>query len=126
MTNNCKIDFMTQRIVITNSFYKNAQFYGTPEFNMLLDLQNKLPSFHIELQYHSPRKSNVWYPTYSQMEELILRTSNDEASVRELQEIIELARVTHKGYNMVRRWFMNRYGDTRELVEDDYHGYMAA
>ena len=113
MANNCKVDFMSKEIRISKTFYNAAQVYGTEEFGTLLDLQTKLPAFKIVFQNHPTPKCKVWYPTYTQMMEYInFTTSGDQAAITELHDTIELARITGKGYNMVRRWFCEKYGDT--------------
>ena len=53
MANNCKVDFMTKEIRITKNFYKKAQIVGTMEFNTMIALQEKLPSFNIVFQNNS-------------------------------------------------------------------------
>lgn len=111
MTNNCKVDFMNKEISVTKSFFKAAQVYGSDEFYVMMDLQAKLPTFKITFQNHSQPNNKVWYPSYSQMEEYIAHVSKGNSEeIKGLLEEIELARITGKGYNMVRKWFMEKYG----------------
>ena len=118
MANNCKVDFMTKEIRITKNFYKKAQVVGSMEFHTMIDLQEKLPTFNIVFQNHPKPLNNVWYPTYSQMVEYIrLVTKDDEDAISELYDTIKLARITGKGYNMVRRWFQEKYSSAFERVE---------
>ena len=117
MTNNCKVDFMNKEISVTRSFIKASQIYGSDEFYMMMDLQAKLPTFKITFQNHSQPINKVWYPSYSQMEEYIAHVSKGNSEeIKGLLEVIELARITGKGYNMVRKWFMERYGNCPEGV----------
>ena len=112
MTTNCKVDFVTKEIRISKSFYKASQIVGTEEFHTMVQLQDKLPSFKIVLQKHPKPRCEVWYPTYTQMMDYIRFTTRENDGVlSELNDTIQLARITGKGYNMVRRWFIERYGD---------------
>lgn len=118
MNNNCKVDFFTRKIVVTKKFYKSAQTYGSYEFETLLSIQNRLPGFTLEI---APALNNckALYPSYQQMHEFIELTTKDDVAVNKLHEIIELARINRKGYNMVRRWFMDRYGHSYCNEEPD-------
>ena len=120
MANNCKVDFMTQEIRVTKSFYKAAQIFGTEEFNTMVDLTTKLPSYIIVFQDHSQPIRKVWQPTYSQMMEYIsLTTHEDSAAIDELWETVKLARLTGMGYSMVRRWFMEKYSEAYASVNSE-------
>ncbi len=112
MTNNCKVDFMTKEIRVTKSFYKAAQIFGTEEFNTMVDLTTKLPTYKIVFQDHSQPIRKVWQPTYlAMMEYISLTTHEDSAAIDELWETVKLARLTGMGYSMVRRWFMEKYSE---------------
>lgn len=119
MDNNCKIDFMKKEIRITKRFYKESQQFGTQACDMMLTLQAKLPNFRISLQ-EAP-KCRTYMPTYSQMEDTIRMMVDDyEAAMCEWEEIRNLARVTGKGYNMVRSWFVEKYDPNRIGFEKEY------
>ena len=113
MANNCKVDFINKEIIITRKFYTAAQRFGTQEFEILCQLQEKMPNFRIVLQpVHKPMFRTCWQPTYTQMGEIIRIKTHDEEAVSKLHEIIALARASGKGYGMVRRWFLENYGET--------------
>ena len=118
---NCKVDFKNKEIRITKNFYKASQTIGTNEFETMIELQQKLPSFKIVFLNEFRRGNQIWNPTYQQMFDFISFTTkgNDEA-IAELHETIEVARITGKGYNMVRRWFMDRYRESLEYEKNDW------
>ena len=119
MDNNCKIDFMNKEIRITKKFYKESQRFGTKAFDMMLELQAKLPNFRILVQ-EAP-KCHTYMPTYYQMEDTIRMMAEDfEAAMREWDEVRNLARMTGKGYNMVRSWFVAKYDLNRIGYEKEY------
>ena len=116
---NCKIDFMNKEIQITKRFYKESQAIGTEAFRTMLDLQAKLPSFRIRLQ--EVPKCHPYMPTYYQMEDTIRAIAQDpDVELREWEHVRNMARLTGQGYNMVRRWFVEKYGPDRIGVEKEY------
>ena len=125
MTNpsNIKVDFMTKEIRVTKSFYKAAQNPETYEFCKMIELQTKLPDYKIVFQDRPITANKIWYPTYSQMTEYIMHVTNrNEDALADLHDTIKLARINGKGYNMVRRWFFDRYGewsDNSVMTESD-------
>ena len=111
MNNRCKIDFINREICVTKSYYRTAQCPGTEEFETLVQLQAKLPDYRIVIQ-EPLRSKQCWYPTYAQMMDYIrVKNDNVENELSKLQEIIVFARAVGRGYNMVRRWFMQQYGE---------------
>ncbi len=113
MTNsNCKVDFIAREIRVTKSFYKAAQIPDTNEFCKMIELQAKLPGYIIVFQDRPITAKKIWYPTYSQMVDYVKSVTNeDKDALAELHDAIMIARMTGEGYNMVRRWFFDRYGD---------------
>ena len=119
MDNNCKIDFVNKEIRITKKFYKESQHFGTKAFDMMLELQAKLPTFRLLIQ--EAQKCHTYMSTYYQMEETIRMMAEDfEAAMREWDEVRNLAHLTGKGYNMVRSWFMEKYDPNRIGYEKDF------
>lgn len=107
MRNNCKVDFMNHEIQVTMSFLNAAQHVGTQEFDILVELQQKLPAFSIVIQKHSACRRRIWNPTYSKMREYIVATcESSDMLIEEFEKTILVAKVTGKGYSMVRRWFL--------------------
>ena len=107
MVNNCKVDFMSKEIRVSKGFYKAAQIVGTKEFDTMITLQEKLPAFRIVYLEHTEPIHKAWYPTYNQMVEFIRASCSDaDAMMDELRKTMDLARITGKGYNMVRGWFV--------------------
>ena len=110
---NCKVDFMKKQIVITKRFYRESQVIGTEAFEMMLMLQAKLPNFRIMIRETAKCVNTPYMPSYSMMEDVIVISSKEypvvEAGLKEFSEIRNLARLTGKGYHMVRRWFLEKY-----------------
>ena len=109
MYNNCKVDFISKEIRVTKNFYTAAQHFGTQEFELLCQLQERVPHFKIVFQSIPQAVKHAWYPSYSQMVDFIRNKTQDENALHEINEIIHLARISGKGYNMVRQWFLQKY-----------------
>lgn len=110
---NCRVDFMKKQIVITKRFYRESQVFGTEAFEMMLMLQAKLPNFKIMIRKTVKCVNTPYMPSYSLMEDIIMRSSIEypivEEGLKEFGEIRDLARLTGKGYRMVRKWFLEKY-----------------
>ena len=109
MTNNCKVDFMNKEIRITKKFYKNSQFFGSEEFEIMCQLENRLPHFELKFQHSNRTTNRQNYPTYAQMMDFISTKDNSPESRKEFTNVIQAARVSGKGYNLGRRWFFEKY-----------------
>lgn len=117
MNNNCKVDFMSGEIRVTKNFYNAAQRVGTKEFDTLVLLQEKLPAFRIVFQEHARPIHRVCNPTYKQMiDHICFNTDCDESAINDLKLMIEAG----VPYNMVRRWFLDRYPEAQRYLEDTY------
>ena len=103
MINNCKVDFMNKEIRITKRFYKKSQFFGSQEFEMMCQLENRLPHFELKFQYKNRPSNRRYYPTYAQMMDYITIEDNSPESTDEFRNVIQAARASGKGYNLVRR-----------------------
>lgn len=117
--NNCKIDFVAKEIRITKSFYKSSQVFGTAEFNTMIELQSKLPDYKISVQKTAKRPIGIWYPTYTQMMDYIQNNCDGDDGVAELKKIIDYARYSGRGYNLVRTWFMSQYPGANKYANAD-------
>ena len=101
---NYKVDFMNKTITVTRNFLKNAEQMGTPEFDTMISLQEKLPSFTIKLtKVYSSKHRHGAYPTYGKILSY-LELNNDEEGLKEFETVREF-----KGYNGVRSWFLKKY-----------------
>jgi len=109
MNNNCKVDFINKEICVTKKFYAAAQHFGTQEFELMCQLQERMPHFKIVFQSIPQAVKHAWYPTYSQMVDFIRNKTQDENALHEIDDIILYARISGKGYNMVRQWFLQKY-----------------
>lgn len=109
----CKVDFMNKQIVITKRFYRESQVIGTDAFEMILKLQAQLPNFRIVIRETAKCVNTPYMPSYSLMEDVIVMSSKEypivEEGLKQFSEIRNLARLTGKGYHMVRRWFLEKY-----------------
>lgn len=104
---NCKVDFMTNRIIVSHKFLENSQKVYSEEFKTMIELQKMLPTFRIELmpgQRH--RQKNL---TYDQMRRFIETQDDADILLEEFQKMCILGRATSNAYLFVLKWFKNRF-----------------
>lgn len=112
---NCKVDFMTNRIIISRKFLENSQKVYSEEFATMVELQKKLPTFRIEVMTRqSYRPKN---PSYNQMRMFIEMQDDAEALLEEFQKMRMLGSATNNAYLFVLKWFKNRF----EMERDNDH-----
>ena len=109
---NCKVDFMTNRIIVSRKFLENSQKVYSEEFRTMIELQKMLPTFRIEtMPCHSYRPKN---PSYHQMRMFIEMQDDADALLEEFQKMRMLGRTTHNAYAFVLKWFKNRFETERD------------
>lgn len=109
-TNNLSVDFKTHTIMVSNKFLHLSRVFGSSEYETMLRLTHDLPGFRIETKHAARPASRPYMPSYNEMIVRIQATSSTpEEDLMEFEKIREFARMTGKGYMMVRSWFIDRY-----------------
>ena len=112
---NCKVDFTTNRIIVSRKFLENSQKVYSEEFRTMIELQKMLPTFRIEtMNRRSHRPKN---PSYNQMRMFIEMQDDAEALLEEFQKMRMLGSATNNAYLFVLKWFKNRF----EMERDNDH-----
>ena len=112
---NCKVDFMTNRIIVSRKFLENSQKVYSAEFRTMIELQKMLPTFRIEVMTRqSYRPKN---PSYNQMRMFIEMQDDAEVLLEEFQKMRMMGCATNNAYLFVLKWFKNRF----EMERDDDH-----
>ena len=83
---NCKVDFMTNRIIVSRKFLENSQKVYSEEFRMMIELQKMLPTFRIETMTlrHSYRPKN---PSYHHMRMFIEMQDDADTLLEEFHKM---------------------------------------
>ena len=118
---NVAIEFESRSITVSAKFLQQSRVYGSAKFHTMLNLTKELPGFEIRVR-RAPRLVHKPYmPTYDEMTVRIRMTAEDPMkALEEFDAVREYARVSRRGYMMVRSWFIEKY-DHRPDIE-----YLAA
>lgn len=109
---NCKVDFTTNRIIVSRKFLENSQKVYSEEFRMMIELQKMLPTFRIEVMTRqSYRPKN---PSYNQMRMFIEMQDDADALLEEFHKVRMLGCTTNNAYLFVLKWFKNRFEMERD------------
>lgn len=109
---NCKVDFTTNRIIVSRKFLENSQKVYSEEFRTMIELQKMLPTFRIEVM--TVRANRPKAPTYDQMRMFIEMQDDAEALLEEFQKMRMLGCATNNAYLFVLKWFKNRFEMERD------------
>ena len=117
---NLAVEFETRIITVSAKFLKQSRVYGSDEFHTMLNLTKELPGFEIRVRRVSKFAHRPFMPTYDMMIARIRMAEDPSKDLEEFEAVREYARVSRKGYMMVRSWFIDKY-DHRPETE-----YLAA
>lgn len=117
---NLAVEFETRTITVSAKFLKQSRVYGSDEFHTMLNLTKELPGFEIRVRRVSKFSHRPFMPTYDMMIARIRMAEDPSKALEEFEAVREYARVSRKGYMMVRSWFIDKY-DHRPETE-----YLAA
>ena len=112
-----KIERSTKTIIVTKQFLIAASQFGTPEFNLYMDLTREYPNYtFVEYKItRNPDKQVYGKLTYEVMEEFTKGYENDEATLEAVlaeYEIVKKISLTQKAaYAYVKKWFLAKYKD---------------
>ena len=111
------IDYLTETIILTKSFYKAAGSLDTPEYKTLMELRRQNPDYTIALREIKKAEDKKSYRnlTYENMETFIKKIEqDDEIRAERLAQFAttkELSKVQPGPYAYVKTWFLETYGE---------------
>lgn len=109
-TKNLSVDFQSSTITVSNSFLRRSRVVDSPEYSTLLRLMQELPGFQLETRRPVKPASRPYMPSYNEMMTRIQMTADEPGeALQEFERMRESARMTGRGYMMVRAWFLDRY-----------------
>lgn len=124
MANGIKINFMENKIVVTEAFAKKAGKMGTEEYNEMLRVRRELPDFDIVPTEKKIKRANKNKNLdYKHMKEYIQNVSATEeeakAIIDELEARRELSKMCSNPYRVVLDWFLSKYPEVRKQQEEE-------
>ena len=100
-----KIDFLSKRIIVTDSELKRSSNYGSKEYYEFLEITTQLPDFKIERQVVNHCHRQAPSPTYAFMEAYL---SSNEDTFSALNDLLDLRRAG-LNYFEVKKWFLSTF-----------------
>ena len=113
-----KVDLINKEIIVPTYIYKRSMTYGSYEHRMLSDIIHAYPSFHVKVKERKSNTNKALFPTFEKMEQFITMNAPDtENALREFHDVIASARCDRSSaYNLVRKWFFQRYGKEYKIA----------
>lgn len=119
-TTSIAVDFMTKTITVSRTFLKASRKIGSPEFLILKQLTEEMPSFSIALRAKTICHK-IFQPSYEWMRNYIEMQPDAQEAIDEFMNVRSL----YRHYSHVRAWFMDKYPNA-ERPEDLYKVEMMA
>ena len=119
-TTSIAVDFMTKTITVSRTFLKASRKIGSPEFLLLKQLTEEMPSFSITLRAKTVCHK-IFQPIYEWMCDYMKMQPDAQEAIDEFMNVRSL----YRHYSHVRAWFMDKYPNA-ERPEDLYKVEMMA
>ena len=119
-TTSIAVDFMTKTITVSRTFLKASRKIGSPEFLLLKQLTEEMPSFSINLRAKTACHK-IFQPSYEWMCDYMKIQPDAQEAINEFMNVRRL----YRHYSHVRAWFMDKYPNA-ERTEDLYKVEMMA
>ena len=119
-----KIDYISEKIIVTKKFLKAAGVYNSPEYKKLKELRADFSTFKLEEKTIEKKAGKTTHKnlTFEKMHEhLILRFGKDSDTVKRYDYLMEFYK-THAGrYAKIKSWYLEQckdeYADENETSE---------
>lgn len=107
MKNTLNIDLLGKTIVITKTFEKKANVYGSSEYELLSDVIAKHPDFKIEIRTITKHENKVSYKnlTYSNMVAYMKEQPNASELLAEFERQKRMSAIAKNKYRYIVNWF---------------------
>lgn len=111
-TTSIAVDFMTKTITVSRAFLKASRKIGSPEFLILKQLTEEMPSFSIALRAKAICHK-IFQPTYEWMYDYMKMQPDAQEAIDEFMYV----RRMYRHYCHVRAWFMDKYPNAEKPEE---------
>ena len=110
---NYKIDWTNNTITMTKKFAEEANQYGTPAYNLLMDVRSK--GFQVVVRKAAPRKACPSRMTFRQMEIYLSCLTNPDERLAQLHTVMAESKSQRNPYEHVRKWFNLNYPNFTDI-----------
>ena len=115
-------DVQTNTLTMSPAFAKQASRYGTPEYNLLMQLRHDYPGLNIEVE--ASKKTTHGGLSFEQMENHIQHCKDADKRICAFGKVKELSKSQANPYAYVKKWFLENYANYSETPELDDENFV--
>ena len=119
-----KIDYISEKIIVTKKFLKAAGVYNSPEYKLMKELRADYPAFAFEEKKIDKKAGKVTHKnlTFEKMREhLVVRFGKDSDTVKRYDYLMEFHKIHAGRYAKIKSWYLEQckdeYADENESSE---------
>ena len=112
MKTNIGIDHDANTMSVSNTFYKKACLFGTPEYYELRQAMIENPE--MKIAFKSIRKKTYNGLTFTVMKSYIETQPNNEKQLKVFEAVKRIAEMKGSKYPLTKKWFLNAYPEYKE------------
>lgn len=119
-----KIDYISEKIIVTKKFLKAAGVYNSPEYKLMKELRADYPAFAFEEKKIDKKAGKVTHKnlTFEKMREhLVVRFGKDSDTVKRYDYLMEFYKPHAGRYAKIKSWYLEQckdeYADENEASE---------
>jgi len=119
--NECRIDPIENKIIVTKKFAKAAGVLNSPEYKILQQARMENPGFPVALREikKAEKKNSYRNLSFENMELYIRETRGDGSQeMKDFNRVKELAKIQAGPYAYVKTWFLKQFPSYRELAAE--------
>lgn len=115
-------DVQTNTLTMSPAFAKQASRYGTPEYNLVMQLRHDYPGLQVEVE--ASKKTTHGGLSFEQMENHIQHCKDADKRICAFEKVKELSKSQVNPYAYVKKWFMENYANYSETPELDDENFV--
>lgn len=107
------VDFLSNTLSLTKSFYKKACKVGTPEYKKLCDTFTTHPDAKIVFIENANKRTYAKL-TFERMVAYIKTQANSEDNLRTMERVMLIAEAKGAKYPLTKKWFLETFPEYQE------------
>ena len=115
-------DVQTNTLTMSPAFAKQASRYGTPEYNLVMQLRHDYPG--LQVQVEASKKTAHGGLSFEQMENHIQHCKDADKRICAFEKVKALSKSQANPYAYVKKWFMENYANYSETPELDDENFV--
>lgn len=107
------VDFLSNTLSLTKSFYKKACKVGSPEYKELREAISENPDYEIKVITNENKNSHKNL-TFKRMVDYIKTQANSEDNLRTMERVMLIADAKGAKYPLTKKWFLETFPEYQE------------